>query len=255
MERGRSPLDGVRQCPQPAAITAQAKPQRRHALHSRPLLWVDRGRPGGGPGKPSKESGVGLGAKVSVPSRTLLFPNAEPHGRTGTRPAPRRTSGQKASVLCRSGGGAAVRSIVPTAKNSPTSRLIVHDRLDHGEVHRRVRRDSRHLGRHLTPMDELAGLTARTGPSSQSLRLVVRAKFVMLHQTTRVCLPSPADLPSPLHPPSQRTQHEPPPSLPRAAFARTASGMAARQGEDLTSGLRRSLQPGSKGDAVIHFRF
>ncbi|WP_192362099.1 hypothetical protein [Mesorhizobium mediterraneum] len=31
LERGRSSLDGARQCPQPAAITAKAKPQRRHA--------------------------------------------------------------------------------------------------------------------------------------------------------------------------------------------------------------------------------
>ena len=64
------------------------------AIHTRPLA-VNRGRSGGGPGKPSMKSGVGLAAKVVRAISHALFPDAEPQCRTGTHPVPPSASGRK----------------------------------------------------------------------------------------------------------------------------------------------------------------
>jgi hypothetical protein len=53
---GPFPLDGSRQCPEPVAITAKAKPKRPQ-LVSGPRQWVDRRRPGFGPGSHPTRAG------------------------------------------------------------------------------------------------------------------------------------------------------------------------------------------------------
>lgn len=93
MERGRSPLDGS------VSVLNRPRSPRRRSRSGRSLLadplWVDRGRPGGGPGKPSMKSGVGLAPKEVRALLHALFPDAEPQCRTGTHLVPPSASGRK----------------------------------------------------------------------------------------------------------------------------------------------------------------
>ncbi len=94
MERGRSPLDGS-----VSVLNRPRSPRRRSRsggmLRIADPSRVDRGRPGGGPGKPSMESGVGLAPKEVRALSFALFPDAEPQCRTGTHPVPPIASGRK----------------------------------------------------------------------------------------------------------------------------------------------------------------
>lgn len=86
MERGRSPLDGS-----VSVLNRPRSPRRRSRsggmLRIADPSRVDRGRPGGGPGKPSMESGVGLAPKEvcaplarSFPGRRTTMPHRDTSG-------------------------------------------------------------------------------------------------------------------------------------------------------------------------------
>lgn len=124
VERGRSPFDGVRQCPQPATITAQPKAERRHACIAVPLL-VDRGRPDGD--------------QESHPPRAR-----SDSARYGQRPRARFSPGRKNELYWPANeerhAADQVRrcgSIIPNIGSTPG--LVVRDRLNGGEVHRGTR--------------------------------------------------------------------------------------------------------------------
>lgn len=85
-------------------------------------------------------------------------------------------------------GSTAVSAVI-TASNPSAPHLVMDDRLDDREIHLRARRDPRHLGRHLSPMDELTGLSRSAGPGRQALCLVVGTGFIALRETARVGLP------------------------------------------------------------------
>ena len=97
-------------------------------------MRVDRGRPGGGPGKPSMKSGVGLAAKVVRAISHALFPDAEPQCRTGPHPVPRSGSGRK------------------------------DDRLHDVDVHLGRGGDARDICGDSCQVQEFAGITSSAGP-------------------------------------------------------------------------------------------
>ncbi len=218
----------------PVSVLNRPRSPRRRSRSGRSLLAdplrVDRGRPGGGPGKPSKESGVGLAPKVVIALLHALFPDAEPQCRTGTHPVPPSASGRKDDFRALPKRSRRDHQFNRHGCEKPF-RAASHRRRSPGPWRYPYANGARSSLFRPPPWSN--GRTRRLaspGPNSETLRLVIGAGFVTLprrrasaRHLRRIFLRASSQRRSA---PSMLSR----PALPRAMISPAASGMTAPQG-------------------------
>lgn len=210
---GADPRSGARRVRGPAAITAQAKPQRPHARVADPLR-VDRST------DLDQEASTASGGRTCAwmdPLPVASFPVAESRCRDWTY------------------GPLMIDAATPVSwlrirLRTSMTKFAIDDRLDQVDIHLGGRFDPRHLGSYLCPMEELAVLD-RTGSCGKSLGLIVGRRAVEADEVPGVLPPPATDRTPPLHPCQNRPQHpRNTPPVARAPPARVRDGRP--EGED-----------------------